>query len=61
MDPKLRMALNTITKTLKSKKMVMGIFEGQACHPTERNTDIQWPAKAGEPIKKGYDSEMVDS
>ena len=60
-DPKLQTALNTITKTLESKKMFTGIFEGQACHPAERNTDIQWPGEAGEPVKKGHDSEMVDS
>ena len=35
--------------------------EGQACYPAERNTDIQWPGEAGEPIRKGHDSEMVDS
>ena len=60
-DPKLRTALNTVTKTLESKKMLTGIFEGQACHPAERNTDIQGPGEAGESIKKGRDSEMVDS
>ena len=60
-DPKLRTDLNTITKTLESKKMLTGIFEGQACHPAERNTDIQGPGEAGESIKKGRDSEMVDS
>ena len=60
-DPKLRTDLNTVTKTLESKKMLMGIFEGQACHPTEQNTDIQGPGEAGESIKKGRDSEMVDS
>ena len=59
-DPKLRTALNTITKTLESKKMLTGIFE-QACHPAERNTDITGPGEAGESIKKGRDSEMVDS
>jgi len=35
--------------------------KGQAYYPTEQNTDIQWPGKAGEPIKKEHDSEMVDS
>ena len=59
-DPKLRTALNTITKTLESKKMLTGIFE-QACHPAERNTDTKGPGEAGESIKKGRDSEMVDS
>ena len=34
---------------------------GQACYPAERNTDIQRPGEAGEPIKKEHDSEMVDS
>ena len=59
-DPKLRTALNTVTKTLESKKMLTGIFE-QACHPAGRNTDITGPGEAGESIKKGRDSEMVDS
>ena len=59
-DPKLRTALNTVTKTLESKKMLTGIFE-QACHPAERNTDTKGPGEVGESIKKGRDSEMVDS
>ena len=33
---------------------------GQVCYPAERNTNIQWPGKAGEPILKKHDSEMVD-
>ena len=35
--------------------------EGQAYYPAEWNTDIQCPGKAGEPVKKEHDSEMVDS
>ena len=80
-DPKLWTALNTITKTLQSKKCSWGSSNrchrgtcgpqghrfwlrgeaGQACHPAEQYTDIQWPGEAGELIKKGHDSAMVDS
>ena len=34
---------------------------GEACYPAERNTDIQWPGKAGAPILKEHDLEMVHS